>query len=255
LAGGSHLIASGDASVEAVVDLQGLDLGMIRRDEADGAIHVGAMATRTTLAEDASLRRFCDGIVAEGAHRWAGNVQRNQATVGGALVVAADNDPLVAALVACDASVVLYGHAGFRQVTLVDFIAQRRGLLGEPSLVTKVVIPDAARGCRCTLAMVARTPADAPIVVAAVAVAVHDGRCAHVRAVLGGVAETPLCLPEIETMLVGRALGAEILDRVASLTSASVSPRGDFRGSAEYRRAMAGVMIRRALARAGTQAQ
>ena len=66
-----------------------------------------------------------DGILAEGARRWSGNIQRNRATAGGAVAVAAANDPLLAALLACDAAVVLYGMGGFREEALVDFLPRR----------------------------------------------------------------------------------------------------------------------------------
>jgi CO/xanthine dehydrogenase FAD-binding subunit len=49
--------------------------------------------------------------------------------------------------------------------------------------------------------------------------------------------------------LVGAPLDKERIRAVAAAVEAEVSPKGDYRGSAEYRRAMAGVMTRRALER------
>ena len=105
LAGGDALVGAADPTVEAVVDLQALAaLDFISADVDTRVLRVGAMTTRTALAQ--YLERETDlsqyRVVAEGARRWGGSVQRNRATVGGALAMAASNDPLIVALLACD---------------------------------------------------------------------------------------------------------------------------------------------------------
>ena len=93
----------------------------------------------------------------------------------------------------------------------------------------------------------ARTPSDAPIVVAVAMLALDHGRCAAVRVALGGVAETPILLPEIEAALVGQIPSPDLFAEAGNRAASLVQPTGDFRGSAEYRRAMAGVLTERAL--------
>ena len=100
------------------------------------------------------------------------------------------------------------------------------------------------------LADVARTPADTPIVVAGAMVCVAYGRCTHVRLALGGVAPHPVCLTEVEEVLVDQLLTAELISVAAARAAESVQPTGDFRGSAEYRKAMTGVLAERALQQA-----
>ena len=100
------------------------------------------------------------------------------------------------------------------------------------------------------LADVARTPADAPIVVAGAMICVAYGRCTHVRLALGGVAPHPVCLPEVEALLVDQLLTSEVIAAAAARAAELVQPTGDFRGSAEYRKAMAGVLAERALQQA-----
>ena len=107
LAGGDSLIGSSDPAIEAVVDLQALGLTEISLAPNLGALSAQAMVTRAQLASlkasDApaashSAKASPLGIIAAGAQRWGGNVQRNRATLGGALATAASNDPLVVAL-------------------------------------------------------------------------------------------------------------------------------------------------------------
>ncbi|MEJ5200126.1 MAG: FAD binding domain-containing protein, partial [Anaerolineae bacterium] len=186
LAGGDALLASADRTVEAVVDLQGMGLDGIEEDTA-GALHIGAMATRAALADHPAARALCSGILAEGALRWGGSVQRNRATVGGAVAVAAANDPLIVALLACAARVTLFGRAGPHEWPLAGFLARRAELLAAPALIIEVAVGRPAAPHGAALANVARTPADAPIVVAAAYLERDGERCCAARLALGGV--------------------------------------------------------------------
>ena len=252
LAGGDALVGAADPTVEAVVDLQALAaLDFISADVNARVLRVGAMTTRTALAQH--LERETDSsqyrVIAEGARRWGGSVQRNRATVGGAIATAASDDPLVVALLACNAQVTLVTRPGPRSLSLAEFLPARAALLAEPTLIAEVSV-SLDREAEWALASVARTPSDAPIVVAVAMLALDHGRCAAVRVALGGVAETPILLPEIEAALVGQIPSPELFAEASNRAASLVQPTGDFRGSAEYRRAMAGVLTERALDRA-----
>jgi carbon-monoxide dehydrogenase medium subunit len=252
LAGGDALVGAADPTVEAVVDLQALAaLDFISADVNARVLRVGAMTTRTALAQH--LERETDSsqyrVIAEGARRWGGSVQRNRATVGGAIATAASDDPLVVALLACNAQVTLVTRPGPRSLSLAEFLPARAALLAEPTLITEVSV-SLDRDAEWALASVARTPSDAPIVAAVAMLALDHGRCAAARVALGGVAETPILLPEIEAALVGQIPSPELFAEAGNRAASLVQPTGDFRGSAEYRRAMAGVLTERALDRA-----
>jgi CO/xanthine dehydrogenase FAD-binding subunit len=260
LAGGDTLLAAADPTVEAVVDLQGLGLDVIACD--DTCLRIGALATRADLAAAgaewqgrADFARLGD-LLAGAAARWAGSVQRNRATVGGAVAVAAGNDPLVAALLAADAVIALYDKEGRRELPLPEFLANRKALLATPALITELCVPLPAKDhtIGAGLAIVGRTPADAPIVVAVAALTLRDGRCAAARLALGGVAPTPMRLLRAEKLLQGQVFQRELIAAAANEAAAQVQPAGDFRGSAEYRQAMARVLSERALIEAWDQA-
>jgi len=254
LAGGDTLVGSADPTVDAVVDLQGLGLDIISFEPRAARLHIGAMVTRTALAEAEPAHTLYSGVIAEGARRWSGNVQRNRATVGGAVATAAANDPLVAALLACDAVLVLYGQSGTQEMSLADFLPRRVYALAAPALITGLIVAQPANRSGTALATVARTPADAPIVLAVASLTMDDGRCADVRLALGGVAKTPLRLPEVEAMLTGQTLTPALSAAASRRAAALVHPTGDFQGSAEYRRAMAEILTGRALREAWERA-
>jgi CO/xanthine dehydrogenase FAD-binding subunit len=245
LAGGDTLVGSGDRSVEAVVDLQGLNLDRLELMADPSGLRIGALATRSALVDWPRFLSQPDGasigqeelvrFLAQAARCWGGNVQRNRATAGGAVVVAANNDALVAALLVSGALLTLHSAGGYRQMTLAEFLPGRAVLLAEPVLITEIVVP--FREGHFALETVARTPSDVPIVLAAAHV---SGATAHLA--LGGVADEPFFVVLDESV--------EDASAIAERIAAELDPRGDFRGSAEYRRAMARVLAERVLTNA-----
>jgi CO/xanthine dehydrogenase FAD-binding subunit len=97
------------------------------------------------------------------------------------------------------------------------------------------------------MAMVGRTPMDAPIVVAAAVVVREGDHCQLARLALGGVAATPQRLTLLEQQLAGQVLSQEMIHVTAEQVGSMVQPAGDYRGSVEYRRMVAGVFSERVL--------
>jgi len=102
-------------------------------------------------------------------------------------------------------------------------------------------------GLRWGEAHVARTPADEPIVAAVAVVEMAGNVVQAARVALTGVWPEPARLAQAATQLVGAPLDEEHIRAVAAAVEQEVAPKGDFMGSREYRRAMAGVLTRRAL--------
>jgi CO/xanthine dehydrogenase FAD-binding subunit len=171
------------------------------------------------------------------------------------VVVARPDDPLVVALLACDATVKLYGSEGYQTLDLDQFLQQRKNSLASPALVVEIAVPLELARRRGALTLVARTPTDAPIVAACAVIEAEGGRCSHVRLALGGVVEAPVLAAEAAHALAGRSLTPEAIGEVAAVVGRAVNPTGDYRGSIEYRRAMAEVLSRRALLQAAGLAE
>jgi CO/xanthine dehydrogenase FAD-binding subunit len=77
-----------------------------------------------------------------------------------------------------------------------------------------------------------------------------DGHCRRASLALGGVAGAPLAMPEATQLLTGHPLAHERIANAAALVERMVDPPGDYRGTTEYRRTMAGVLSARALTQA-----
>ena len=241
LAGGTELIVGQRRDVRAVVDLSALGLSYIR--ESGGAIAIGATTTLAELAESPILRAVANGVTAQAAHRSAASVLRNQETIAGMLIVEPDN-LLAVTLLALDARVTIV-RKDTRVVPLADFLSMREHLL-MTALVTEITAPMA--NPRASLQTVARTPSDKPIVSVCTTARIDKDVARDVRIALGGVAETSIRALDAEKELAGKTLNDSVIENaVGAISRSPLQPRGDFRGSAEYRKEMAIVLARRAL--------
>lgn len=240
LAGGTELIAGQRRDVRAVIDLSALGLAYIR--ERDGAIAIGATTMLAELAESPILRAVANGVIAQAAHRSAASVLRNQATIAGTLIVEPDSI-LAVALLALDAQATVVRKEP-RTVSLADFLSMREHLL-MMALLTEIRVP--MTNPRASLQTVARTPSDKPIVSACAAARIENGVARDVRIALGGVAETAVHASTAEDALEGQTLSDAVIETAARAAAEGSSPRGDFRGSVEYRKEMATVLTRRAV--------
>ncbi len=254
LNGGTWLVGEAPRDVEAVVDIA--DLGLNRILVEGNLVRIGAAVTHQQLVESEQLRTSALRVISETAQAMSGLNIRNRATIGGAIVTADAASPLVTALLACDAEVVIAGAKDktkqaddpsdfWKVLPLAGFLAYRRQILDEGTLITEVRMPLPSPDTRSHYARVARTPRDYPIVCAVAAFAMKDGIAGHVRIAIGGVAATPIRLSRLEFGLEKKRL-ADWLDGEMEAQMALLDPPGDWLGSAEYREEMARVLVRRA---------
>ncbi|MDQ4077965.1 MAG: FAD binding domain-containing protein [Chloroflexota bacterium] len=239
MAGGTALVGHPPREVEAVVDLRNLRLDWIRAHE-DGTLTLGATTTLNKLMTDEVVRDYGNGILAEAVRYTAGSLIRNRATLGGTLIARAATSDLVAVLLAVGASVVV--RDGDQQVArLEDFYRRRDDFLRPGMLLTEVRLPTLTDESRLALHRVARTPMDQPILTVAALVTGHRARIAA-----NGFGDGP-------ALLIGQEQGFTEINDLDSLDAAiqeaveGLEIKGDQLASAEYRRAMLPVLVRRAI--------
>lgn len=134
-----------------------------------------------------------------------------------------------AALLALDASLRIVGPQGERIVSVAEFLqpptADRRVLhtLGSDELIVEIVVPASQRRSVYLKAMDRAAWAYALVSVAAVAEIV-SGTARNVRVVLGGVANTPVRLTEVESLLEGQALSEDLLRQAGKAAIVGTQP-------------------------------
>jgi CO/xanthine dehydrogenase FAD-binding subunit len=167
--------------------------------------------------------------------------QRNETTVEKAFRSPVLAPQWVAALLALGTHAILREEGEKPLAAFLDRTKPYRGKL------VAVHLPLNVAGRVWGASHVARTPADEPIV-AVIAVVDLTGHIVHqARLALTGVWRAPVRLAQSADLLIGEPLKDDRIRQVAAAVEREVTPLGDFRGSVEYRRAMAGVLARRAL--------
>ena len=172
---------------------------------------------------------------------------RNMGTVGGNL---AGGDPLTdpgASLIALDAEVMLSSSKGQRRLRLDEFFIdyyQTALELGE--LLTEIRVPPPQRKGWSHIKFTPRSIEDFATVGVAITVQANKGFCEDVRIGLNSVAPTIVHARKSEDVLRGKPITEAILRELGEVATTEVDPMDDNRGSAEYKREMVKVLVRRA---------
>jgi carbon-monoxide dehydrogenase medium subunit len=87
-----------------------------------------------------------------------------------------------------------------------------------------------------------------PVISVATRIRTIKGRFDKVRIALGVAGPTPLRAKSAEDYLLGKEATPRFIEEAAEIVSREVQPKSSFRASAEYRRDMAGILTRKALA-------
>ncbi|MGH7712173.1 MAG: FAD binding domain-containing protein, partial [Gemmatimonadaceae bacterium] len=219
-----------------------LDLWPLRplrriRDLGD-VLSIGALTTYSAMIKSRAVRTRIPMLVA--ASREVGGAQiQNRGTLGGNIANASPAADTLPALAAADATVVLSSKGGERRVPITSFYTGYRETVKRcDELITAVEIPRIEGEQYFRKVGTRAAQAISKVVMAAV-------RGSAPRVALGSVAPTVLRLPRTEQAL---AQGAELDDAVRVLTS-EIQPIDDVRSTADYRRRVAGNLLRECFAR------
>lgn len=219
----------------------------------DGGLQIGGLVTHREL-ETSSLVRRRIPILAETYRHVATIRVRTMATVGGGLAHADPNQDPPPTLIALGATLKAASANGARTLPVEEFFTDYYETVLKPDeLITEVFVPRLpANSGAAYLKFLPRTADDYATVSAAVVVTLDKTKktIADVRIALGSVGTTPIRATESEAVLRGQPVKAEALREAAERAKAAVDPISDFRGSAAYKKEMAGVFVRRALEKA-----
>ena len=232
--------------------------GLERSEAVDSELRLGALMTHRAV-ETSPLVLGRMPALAE-TYRHVATIRiRNMATVGGALAHADPNQDPPVTLMALDARVRLASANGTREVRLDEFFKDYYETLLRPDeLVTDVLIPVPAPSTGSVyLKFLPRTADDYATVGVATTVRLDPatGVCRDCRIAMGCLGPTPLRAREAEALVNGQRLTPELAREAGAAAQRVTDPISDVRGSAEYKRAMAGVFVRRALEQAWERAR
>jgi carbon-monoxide dehydrogenase medium subunit len=173
---------------------------------------------------------------------------RNLATLGGNLCSAIPSSDGAPALLALGATLHLQSHGKDRLVPIEEFfLGPRRTVLHPGEVLTEIVVPLRADFTAGFLRMGRRKALTLSIVNTAAGLAMEGQKISEARIALGAVAPIPLRAIKAEQFLRGRTMTSDLFAEAAAIASTEISPISDLRASADYRRKMSMVLVRRAL--------
>jgi carbon-monoxide dehydrogenase medium subunit len=214
-------------------------------DERDG-LRVGAGARHRDIELSSVVKQHYP-LLHETFRKVAQPRIRNMGTVGGNL---AAGDPLTdpgASLIALDAEVALSSSKGQRRLRLDEFFIDYYQTALEPGeLLTEIHVPLPQRPGWSHIKFTPRSIEDFATVGVAITLQANNGTCEDVRLALNSVASTIVRAKEAEAALRGKPINDVTLRQMAEVTITEVDPMDDNRGSAEYKREMVKVLVRRA---------
>lgn len=252
LAGGTDLvIAMKEKGLlpRYIVDLKRIPGLSGIRENSDGSIGIGALTTMYAVETSPLIRKKYPFLAQSAAE--VGSIQiRNRATIGGNMANATPSADTAPALIGLGATAKISGTGGERSVALEEFFrGPGQNVMTADEILTEVTIPKT--GPQLVGDYIKFSPRDmmdlAYVGVAVVYNLASDRKCTGVRIVLGAVAPTPIRAQASEALLEGKVLTEQLAGEVGAEAARESKPISDVRSSADYRRAMVGVMTKRAL--------
>jgi len=230
-----------------LVDLQAVP-GLTGVQRENGSFRIGAMTTHAAIEHDPSL-----GLLAQVAGTIADPQVRHAGTLGGSLAHGDPASDLLAVMLATEATMTLQGAGGAQRTVpaaefFVDYLTTA---VGDGEVMTEVRMP-AMEGYGHAYHKFNRRQEDwAMVAVCALVKAGDGGTVEDVRVGLTHMGSTPLRARAVEDALRGQPLTRESIAAAAEHAAEGTEPPGDLNATPDYKRHLARVLCRRALAEAG----
>ncbi|MDH3226463.1 MAG: xanthine dehydrogenase family protein subunit M [Thermoleophilia bacterium] len=246
LAGGHSLLPLMKLRLAAPAML--IDIG--RLDDLKGvsgdgdALAIGALTCHADVAGDALIQQHC-GVLADAAAQIGDAQVRHCGTIGGSVAHADPASDLPTVLLALDAELVATGPNGERTIPIGEFFQGFfESALADDEILTQIRVPKHDGHGGAYLKFHQRSQ-DWAIVGAAAVVSSSNGSIDTAKIALTNMAETPVRASAVEAALMGASHGA-IASAAASAADGTEPPDDTF-ASADYRRHLAPVIVRRAV--------
>lgn len=250
LAGGQSLIPLMKlrlAAPQLLVDI-GRIPGLSAIEEDGGWLRIGALARHGDLERSVLLHeRYA--LLADVPKGLGDPEVRNLGTIGGSLAHADPAGDWGAALLAFGAELVAAGPGGRRTIPVDDFFLDTFSTALQPEeILAEIRVPKPGPRSGGSYQKLKRKTGDFAIVSVSAQLRLEDsGAIGAVRLGLGAVGPTPLRAKRAEGALVGQLPSDDAFREAGRLAAEEARPSSDLHGSEAYKRAMVGVLTRRAL--------
>jgi carbon-monoxide dehydrogenase medium subunit len=256
LAGGHSLIPMMKLRLAApghLIDLQ--DIAALRGIAREGqSFVIGAMTTQAELIADDALAAAVP-LLREAALQIADPQVRNLGTVGGNVANGDPANDLPAVMQCLGASFELSGAGGERSVPARAFYAGAFATArADDEVLVRIRVPVPSPGHGAAYVKQKRKIGDYATAAAAVLLTAEAGGCTAASVAMTNLREVPVWSEAAGAALVGSDLGEAAVAAAVAAMQGDIDPGRDNRGPVAFKRHVAGVMLRRAIARAAERA-
>jgi CO/xanthine dehydrogenase FAD-binding subunit len=247
---GKSTLPESIVAIHRVGELQGLAV------LDDGSLRLGALARHADIADsDDICLRFA--ALAHACRIVGSHATRAQGTIGGNLMNASPAMETGGPLVCFDATVTLRSGSDPRLIPVADlWEGPGKTVVREDELLVAIDVPTPPAGTGSAyLRLEYRRQMEIAVVGATAVVTLVDGKVSDARIAMTALSPTIRRVPEAEAALNGSDGGDTAIKAAGEAVAAAATPISDVRGSADYRRAMAAVITRRAIETALSRAR
>ncbi len=223
--------------------------------EDGDTVVIGAMTVENELIASKILQAKVP-LLPEAAKMIADPQVRNRGTIGGDIAHGDPGNDHPALAIAVDASFVLEGPKGRRTVAADGFFQGTYMTdMAEDEILVAIRVPAFKPKTGSAYEKLKRKTGDWATAAAAVVLRIDGGVVSHARIALTNLAPMALRANDAEAALLGNPLSAATIADAAAKAMAICDPAEDLRGDPEYKTAMAGQMVQRAIAKAAARCQ
>lgn len=230
--GGMLWVKMGRNTVQNAIDISGIVPSAIT--EQEDKFIIGAMTTLRTLEQHGGLNEYTQGAMRESVRHIVGVQFRNMATVGGSIYGRYGFSDVLTMFLALDSYVELY-KGGI--VPLWEYAEKKK----DGDIIVNIIVKK-RKPCRVVYLSQRNTKTDFPVLTCAVSFGEHNRKAVigarPQRAVIMEANEEVMQIPESDAKAIAEAFARQIENEVVT--------GSNMRGSAKYRRHLAGVLVRRA---------
>jgi len=249
MAGGTDVIVSATQGfstpyVISLAKIKGLDT--VKYSKSSG-LRIGTMATLQNVADNADVKKMYPALYKSAAINGTPQT-RNTGTVVGNVMRASPSGDCACALLALGAKIVYEGPRGKREVSIDNFFIDYKKIdRKSDEIAVEIKVPAPKKGQVSAFNRMTRTTLDLSKINTAVCMVVERGVCKSARIAMGAVAPKTIRLIDSENLLKGQKITASILEAIAASVSGQISPISDVRSTAEYRKEVSPVLLKRTI--------
>ena len=210
---------------------------------------IGAATPVARIKNNSKLTKDFPGLSEASALIGSDQIQ-NRASLGGNVCTASPGADTVPSLMVNDTLVVIASKTGSRTIPVAEVIKGpgKISLSSGEFLIEFLLEQPPSRTSDAYERFIPRTEMDIAVVDAAARISLDErGHCQEAKIAIGAAAPTVIRIPVAERILQGKKINDEVLTEVMDETSKACNPINDKRGTIEYRRQVAGVLVKRVI--------